>query len=115
MRTVLISLLFAAAAYAQGTPAPRNACVSCHLEAGDDLARPVQDIKNDVHDRRGLSCVNCHGGDATSDDMEKAMDPRRGWVGRPAPKQVAGFCGKCHSNAEVMKTFNPSLRVDQET
>src|ERR1019366_918341 len=29
--------------------------------------------------------------------------------------QVQGFCGKCHSNAETMKRFNPSLRVDQES
>ena len=87
-------------------PAP-NTCVSCHDE-------PAARVQNDVHFKRGLSCVSCHGGDATQEDLEKAMDPRKGFVGSPIPKQVPAFCGRCHSNAETMKRFNPKLRVDQE-
>jgi hypothetical protein len=47
-------------------------------------------------------------------DMDRAMDPRKAFV-RPTPRQVAAFCGKCHSNPELMKPYNPSLRVDQES
>ena len=41
------------------------------------------------------------------------MDPRKGFVGKPAPGAIAGFCGKCHSDAELMRRYNPGLRVDQ--
>ncbi len=99
----------------QGPPsAPVNTCVSCHLEAGDDLAAPIAKVADDVHGKRGFSCVHCHGGDAGEADMDKAMDPRKGFVGKPAPKQIPVICGKCHSNADTMKRFNPGIRVDQE-
>ena len=28
---------------------------------------------------------------------------------------IPAYCGKCHSDANLMKKFNPSLRVDQES
>jgi cytochrome c553 len=95
-------------------PAATNTCVSCHLEIGDELAEPVEKFKSDVHSKRGLSCADCHGGDPKEIDPERSMDPRKGFVGSPAPRQIPAFCGKCHSNAETMKRFNPRLRVDQE-
>jgi hypothetical protein len=99
----------------QGTPVPgQDSCVTCHLQAGGDLAVPIAKVQNDVHGKHGFSCANCHGGDPTTMDMDKAMDPNKGFL-RPSPKQVPAFCGKCHSNAETMKHFNPSQRVDQES
>ena len=113
---IAIALFVPATASPQTAPAVQNSCMNCHAEAGDDnLAEPVAKMKNDIHAQRGLSCVNCHGGDATADVMERAMDPRKGFVGAPTAKQIPGFCGKCHSNADTMKRFNPSIRVDQET
>jgi len=100
-------------ATAQAVPA-RNTCVSCHTEAGDELAVPVKMMADDIHARRGLSCANCHGGDPNDDDVDRSMDPRKGFVGKPGSKQVSSFCGKCHSNPITMKRFNPGLRVDQE-
>jgi hypothetical protein len=98
----------------QGTSTPgKDSCVTCHLQAGGDLAAPIAKVQNDVHGKHGLSCVSCHGGDATEMDMDRAMDPRKGFM-RPSAKQVPAFCGKCHSNAETMKQIKPSLRVDQE-
>jgi len=35
--------------------------------------------------------------------------------GRPATARVPAFCGRCHSDAQFMRQYNPSLRVDQET
>jgi hypothetical protein len=42
------------------------------------------------------------------------MNPQKGFVGTPKSGDVARFCGKCHSDADFMKKFTPSLRVDQE-
>jgi predicted CXXCH cytochrome family protein len=78
------------------------------------LLEPVQLVKSDVHGSHGLSCVDCHRGDASADDMMAAMSPLKGFIGKPKPKDIPMFCGTCHSNADRMKTFAPSLRVDQE-
>jgi hypothetical protein len=116
VRLVLAGLDVPVVAQSQSTAAPApNSCVKCHLEVGDELAAPVRLVQNDVHGRRGFSCVNCHGGDPKDDDLDRSMDPKKGFVGKPTPRQVQSFCGKCHSNAEFMKRYNPSIRVDQET
>jgi predicted CXXCH cytochrome family protein len=92
----------------------KNSCVDCHSQIEGVLGEPMRLSKGDVHDSRGLSCVECHRGDASSDDMATAMDRRKGFIGKPKPSDIPGLCGRCHSNAAFMKTFNPSLRVDQE-
>ena len=106
----LIALLLFVTASAQ----KKNSCVECHSSMEGALAEPVKLSKGDVHDARGLSCVDCHRGDASKDDMALAMDRRKGFIGKPKPADIPGMCGRCHSNAEFMKTFNPRLRVDQE-
>src|SRR6266542_3714522 len=60
------------------------------------------------------SCNECHGGDPNADAKEAAKDPRKGYLGRPKTLDIPAYCGKCHSDANLMKRFNPSLRVDQE-
>lgn len=106
----LIALLLFVTASAQR----KNSCVECHSSMDGALSDPVRLSKGDVHDARGLSCVDCHRGDATKDDMAAAMDRRKGFIGKPKPAEIPALCGRCHSNAEFMKTFNPGLRVDQE-
>src|SRR5215467_13945231 len=111
----LIAMLFLIPGSQASSSAPAaNTCVACHAQVGGDLAAPIDKVKDDVHGKHGLSCVSCHGGDATQMDMDRAMDSKKGFV-KPTSRQVAAFCGKCHSNAETMKQFNPSLRVDQES
>ena len=105
-----IALLLCVNASAQ----KKNSCVECHSQMEGTLSESVQRSKGDVHDARGLSCVDCHHGDATSDDMALAMDRRKGFIGKPKPSDIPRLCGRCHSDASFMKTFNPSLRVDQE-
>ncbi len=61
--------------------------------------------------KRDLSCVGCHGGDATSDDEEVAHAGN--FVGIPAPKDIPDFCGKCHSDLRIMRRFQPSASTDQ--
>jgi predicted CXXCH cytochrome family protein len=92
----------------------KDSCVECHTRLGGKLAEPVQQMKNSVHQSRGLSCNDCHGGDPTQDKKEAAVNPRTGFIGTPKWNEISAFCGKCHSDANLMKRFNPSLRVDQE-
>jgi hypothetical protein len=72
----------------------------------------VQAFETDIHKAKGFGCVACHGGDAREAGME-AMDPAKGYIGKPARKQLLQVCGRCHSDAQFMKRYNPALRVDQ--
>lgn len=90
---------------------PGNSCLACHTELDDSFK---QQMEGDIHLQKGLGCVGCHGGDASQSDQDLAMASARGFVGRPKPSQVPGFCGKCHSDAGFMKRYNPALRIDQQ-
>lgn len=92
--------------------APEGSCAVCHSALGGRLAAPVENYVKDVHAAKGFGCVACHGGDARESSLE-AMDPDKGYIGAPDHGQVATVCGRCHSDAEFMKRYNPSLRVDQ--
>ena len=117
-RIPLTGLLFAAlalwASAASAQPKPQTeSCAACHLEIGDErLVKPVKAFEGDIHKAKGFGCVACHGGDAKAAGME-AMDPAKGYIGKPGRQQVIQVCGRCHSDARFMKQYNPSLRVDQ--
>ncbi len=90
-----------------------ESCIACHLEIGDDrLGAPAKEFGESIHAAKGFGCVSCHGGDASEEGME-AMDPAKGYIGKPGRKQIVQLCGRCHSDARFMKRYNPSLRVDQ--
>ncbi len=91
----------------------QDTCLTCHraLPAGR-LADPATLYAEDVHAAEGFRCIACHGGDATVVGPA-AMDPDKGYIGTPERQQIPALCGRCHSNAEFMKRFNPALRVDQ--
>ena len=104
-------LLFCATAMAQ----TKSSCIECHIKLEDTrLSAPAKLFDNDIHKSRGLSCNDCHGGDPTADTKEGAKDPRKVFLGKPKTLDIPAYCGKCHSDANLMKRFNPSLRVDQE-
>lgn len=93
-----------------------NTCVSCHLEMGDELAAPVEGMKEDVHARQGLSCADCHGGDPEAGldgDLEASMDPAKGYIGVPNVSEIPQFCARCHSDPNYMRRFNPRVSTDQ--
>jgi len=90
-----------------------DACATCHLAIGvENLTKPAEQYKADIHAARGFGCAACHGGDPTIMGLE-GMDPKKGYIGKPAPVQVVQLCGKCHSDAAFMRQYNPNLRVDQ--
>jgi hypothetical protein len=89
-----------------------DSCVTCHAVLPDQLGAPVAGMQGDVHAQRGFSCADCHGGDPAAMDLT-AMDPERGYRGKPRPQDIPDLCGRCHSDAEFMRRFNPSLPTDQ--
>lgn len=114
VRAMALAALLAVAASAAAAQAPQQeSCVACHLAMDDErLSGPAKGYSGDVHAGRGLGCVACHGGDGTASGMD-AMDPAKGFTGKPDRSATAAFCGRCHANAEYMKRYNPALRVDQ--
>jgi len=91
----------------------KNSCLDCHANLSEPLGVTVETYSQDIHAQKGLTCAACHGGDANSDDPEKAMSRASGWKGKIERKQIPELCASCHADAELMKKYNPSLRVDQ--
>ncbi|MGH7808696.1 MAG: multiheme c-type cytochrome [Candidatus Binatia bacterium] len=88
-------------------------CAVCHLAMGvEKLTKPAEDYKSDIHAAKGFGCVACHGGDGTIGGLE-SMDRKKGYIGKPTRAQVVEVCGRCHADANFMRRYNPSLRVDQ--
>jgi predicted CXXCH cytochrome family protein len=85
-------------------------CVRCHT--GEDNL-PADLSKEDVHLRPGLSCAGCHGGNPEAEDGDASMSPDAGFVGVPSKREIPLFCGKCHSNIEVMRKYLPRVATDQ--
>ncbi|MFV1966019.1 MAG: cytochrome b/b6 domain-containing protein [Pirellulaceae bacterium] len=85
--------------------APReNACAKCH---GDTAAREVgrehlyvsgESLAEDVHQRAGVHCHDCHGGDPSRIDLSEAHSARNGFRSLEAVEQA---CGACHPETWV--------------
>ncbi len=106
-------LLHAVPAWAEAT-AP-NRCLECHAQQEQASGRrgPATLTAEDVHTPRGVSCADCHGGDATAEDPTAAMDPAKGFIGRPTRGQIPQMCARCHADPNYMRRFNPNLPTDQ--
>ena len=110
-RWLILGLLFVAALAAE-TP-KKNSCVECHLALGGDYARPAQLFERDIHKKNGFTCVDCHGGDPSSDDPVVSMNRAKGFVGKIDRKSAPARCARCHSDANLIHRFKPQQRVDQ--
>jgi hypothetical protein len=114
----------AAAVPARAADLPASSCVSCHTNA-DLFEAPLlvsaEHFAGDAHLEAGISCDDCHGGNADpalAEDAEAAMDRAfrpRPFVGKPERGAIPDFCGRCHSDPVAMKKYRPELRVDQLT
>ena len=112
MASTLLLLASPLAPLAGRCVADDNTCVRCHAELPEPLNAPVVAMQRDIHAQKGLTCADCHGGDATVMDMA-SMDPEKGFRGRPKPAEIPAFCGRCHADGAYMRRFNPRLPTDQ--
>lgn len=105
-------VLVAPAATARQRPPSNRGCVECHRASDEDrLSRPVVDFETDVHAELGFGCLDCHGPDPTG--TGQAVETTSGFLSKPTRRGVIEMCGRCHSNAEFMRDYNPATRVDQ--
>ncbi|HEX9270742.1 MAG TPA: hypothetical protein VGA01_00870, partial [Candidatus Binatia bacterium] len=86
---VLASLVFLTVTAGVLNAQPQGeTCGVCHAALGvEQLTKPVELYKADIHAAKGFGCVSCHGGDATKMGLE-AMDRAKGYIGKPTPTQV---------------------------
>ena len=71
-----------------------NNCAACHASLGDKkLSAPAAATIGDVHDKAGVHCADCHGGDSSTTDRVAAHDPGHGYRGKPSG---ATICASCH-------------------
>ncbi len=85
-------------------------CIKCHKEL-EMLPQGLSE--DDIHLQLRLSCAGCHGGDASATDEDKAMSSAAGFIGVPSKTEIPEFCGRCHSNIEFMRQFQPRIPTDQ--
>ncbi len=88
-------------------------CVGCHLEQDPPYSTPAETVPLDIHGQAGFTCVDCHGGDPSAWDFDEAKDPAKGFIGIPTGRRVVELCGRCHSNPQFMRRYNPNLPTDQ--
>ncbi len=89
-------------------------CMTCHLDVVEETDKePAHLFSKDIHFEKGITCAGCHGGDATSDDDEIAMDKSKGYIGIPSKTERYKVCIQCHSDAKKMKNLGANIPTDQ--
>jgi hypothetical protein len=96
-----------------------RACAGCHsneermksfgsalpLHQWENLQASVHGKMIDPGGNHAVQCITCH----DAHGIVRVKDP-----GSPvSPLRVVGKCTGCHSNATLMRTYNPSLPIDQ--
>ncbi|NOX61621.1 MAG: ammonia-forming cytochrome c nitrite reductase subunit c552 [Chloroflexi bacterium] len=89
----------------------KNSCVDCHLVLGETHTEISEQWQESVHGQSDVGCVECHGGDARTDEMNLSMDPASGFIGVPTRADIPHVCGSCHADVEEMRQYN--LPTDQ--
>jgi len=99
----------------QAVAAPaKNSCEACHsnpdfLVQNKQLFDYFQEWTGSVHEQEGVSCVDCHGGNAAAADKAEA---HADGVGASDPDSgvyyanIPDVCGSCH--AEILAGFRKS-------
>ena len=110
----VVAVTASSAAAAQSGSAEPNRCLSCHATLSEArLSTPAAlYTQTDVHRERGFACVDCHGGNPVAAEKQQAHTGN-GYRGKPTGQTVIAVCARCHSNAELMRSFAPKQRVDQ--
>lgn len=85
-----VFILMPLAAYSKD----ETTCIQCHGNQPGKRGAPVKAWRGSIHEANGISCHDCHGGDAK--DAMNAMSPARGFIGFPDRMETPAFCGRCH-------------------
>ncbi len=114
--TMLASLQEGRAGRGSGFGAvPVNSCLneSCHYDQIDKFRQNAEEFrKKDVHFRQGMTCIDCH--QITTEHLEDG-DPFTAMDRPPYPWEQPEFCGRCHSDALVMRRFDPAPDLTAES
>ena len=105
-------IIFWMAVFSQSLGA-KDSCIECHAALEDNLQAPALAFPTDIHQHRGFSCVDCHGGDPNQDDPEASMSRTHGFRGKIKRVDVPKLCARCHSDANLIHKYKPQQRVDQ--
>ncbi len=109
-------VIVAAVAVVMMLAAPRglartvDQCLTCHEGQGD---KPSSLFRRDVHFAKGVTCAGCHGGNASAEEMEQAMDSSAGFAGVPKGDEISARCARCHADSSAMAKLGSHLRTDQ--
>ena len=84
-----------------------NSCVRCHsrLPAGSFVGAKSHSWTGSVHQKHGVTCDRCHGGDPRASEQKAAHADVLGSGNSASPvffKNIPSTCGKCHG-AEFYK------------
>ncbi|MFQ6054760.1 MAG: cytochrome c3 family protein [Methanosarcinales archaeon] len=83
-------------AYAEVTEV---SCYRCHV-------KEVKQFQNSIHDKKNITCIDCHGGNATVMTGAFSMNPSE-FIGEPKRVEISAFCGRCH--AREYELYNESI------
>ena len=104
------------ASAARTLPSPiegSNTCASCHATLTDPKLRAAaKDFSGSVHRDERIGCVGCHNGDPR-DPTAGAHDKASGFEAHPSHAEVSVICGRCHSDAVLMRRINGRIPVGQ--
>ncbi len=100
-------LIFAAPVGSATSEKMKNSCVECHSQlTGDSFVGAKSHAwKGSVHQRRGVTCEKCHGGNPGASGQKEAHSGVLGSRSAQSPvyyKNIPSTCGKCHG-AEFYK------------
>lgn len=123
-RTLLFATAIAVTApvrvCAQDEAPQDNQCLACHGTAElweDDRPRlyvTADHMAGDVHWQKGISCQDCHGGNAATIEWREAHAAVDGFRKIASPADMPAFCGHCHSDEDYMRGRRSLLPTDQE-
>jgi len=85
-------------------------CFVCHSALGDEASRL---FSRDIHHLKGVPCAGCHGGDASSADMDRAMSTNAGFRGVPKGDDISARCAACHADSAAMARLGSGLPTNQ--
>jgi nitrate/TMAO reductase-like tetraheme cytochrome c subunit len=113
---VALFFLYPAASPAAKEKQKENSCVHCHsrLPGTSFVGTKSHSWTGSIHQKHGVTCDNCHGGDPTAADKKKAHASVLGSRNERSPvyyKNIPANCGRCHG-AEFFK-FAQSLHYKQ--